>query len=106
MITAIPLYHNHALTVNGVLMIHAGAKNVLITNPRDMKGVIKELKKHRITLMTGVNTLFNGLLNQGAFKEVDFSNLFGTIGGGMAVQDNVAKRWEQLTGKTLVEGYG
>ncbi|MEM6360894.1 MAG: AMP-binding protein [Bacteroidota bacterium] len=106
MITAIPLYHIFALTVNGVLMLHAGAKNVLITNPRDMKGFIKELKKHRFTLMTGVNTLFNGLLNQGAFKEVDFSNLFGTIGGGMAVQDDVAKRWEQLTGKPLVEGYG
>lgn len=106
MITAIPLYHIFALTVNGVLMLHAGAKNILITNPRDMKGFIKELKKHRFTLMTGVNTLFNGLLNQVEFKEVDFSNLYGTIGGGMAVQDDVAKRWEQLTGKPLVEGYG
>ncbi|MEM6523708.1 MAG: AMP-binding protein [Bacteroidota bacterium] len=106
MITAIPLYHIFALTVNGILMLSVGATNVLITNPRDMKGFVKELKKHRFTLMTGVNTLFNGLLNQEPFKEVDFSNLFGTIGGGMAVQDDVARRWEDLTGKPLVEGYG
>lgn len=106
MITAIPLYHIFALTVNGILMMNVGAKNVLITNPRDMKGFVKELKKHRFTLMTGVNTLFNGLLNQEAFKEIDFSNLFGTIGGGMAVQDAVAKRWEEVTAKPLVEGYG
>ncbi|MEM9858588.1 MAG: AMP-binding protein [Bacteroidota bacterium] len=106
MITAIPLYHIFALTVNGILMLSVGAKNILITNPRDMKGFIKELKKHQFTLMTGVNTLFNGLLNQEEFREVDFSKLFGTIGGGMAVQDDVARRWEQLTGKPLVEGYG
>ena len=106
MITAIPLYHIFALTVNGVLMLSTGAKNVLITNPRDMKGFIKELKKHRFTLMTGVNTLFNGLLNQDGFKDLDFSQLYGTIGGGMAVQDFVAKKWEQMTGKPLVEGYG
>ncbi len=106
MITAIPLYHIFALTVNGMLMLSAGAKNVLITNPRDMKGFIKELKKHRFTLMTGVNTLFNGLLNQDGFKDLDFSKLYGTIGGGMAVQDFVAKKWEEMTGKPLVEGYG
>lgn len=106
MITAIPLYHIFALTVNGILMFSNGAKNILITNPRDMKGFIKELKKQRFTLMTGVNTLFNGLLNQEEFKNIDFSQLCGTIGGGMAVQDFVAKKWEDITGKPLVEGYG
>ncbi len=106
MITAIPLYHIFALTVNGFLMLTEGVKNVLITNPRDMKGFIKELKKHPFSIMTGVNTLFNGLLNQEAFKTVDFSHLKGVIGGGMAVQDVVAKKWEQVTGSPLVEGYG
>ncbi|TRX52432.1 AMP-binding protein [Fulvivirga sp. M361] len=106
MITAIPLYHIFALTVNGILMISNGAKNILITNPRDMKGFIKELKKHKFTLMTGVNTLFNGLLNQDEFKEIDFSGMHGTIGGGMAVQDAVSKKWESVTGKAIVEGYG
>ncbi|MEL7001182.1 MAG: AMP-binding protein [Bacteroidota bacterium] len=106
MITAIPLYHIFALTVNGIFMMSIGAKNVLITNPRDMKGFVKELKKQSFTLMTGVNTLFNGLLNQEAFKEVDFSRLKGSIGGGMAVQDFVAKKWTDITGTPLVEGYG
>ncbi len=105
-ITAIPMYHIFALNVNGVLMMHAGAKNVLITNPRDMKGFIKELKKHKFTIMTGVNTLFNGLLNQEDFKTVDFSHLKGAVGGGMAVQDFVAKKWEEVTKAPLVEGYG
>jgi long-chain acyl-CoA synthetase len=105
-ITAIPMYHIFALTVNGVLMFNTGVKNVLITNPRDMKGFCKELRKHKFTIITGVNTLFNGLLNNPAFKELDFSYLKGGIGGGMAVQDAVAKRWEQVTGKPLLEGYG
>lgn len=105
-ITAIPMYHIFAFTVNGVLMMHAGAKNVLITNPRDIPGFIKELKKHKFSIITGVNTLFNGLLNNDEFKNVDFSKLKGAIGGGMAVQDVVAKRWEQVTGRPLVEGYG
>jgi long-chain acyl-CoA synthetase len=105
-ITAIPMYHIFALTVNGVLMMSVGAKNVLITNPRDMKGFIKELRKHKFTLMTGVNTLFNGLLNQPDFAKLDFSKLKGAVGGGMAVQDAVAIRWEEVTGKPLVEGYG
>jgi long-chain acyl-CoA synthetase len=105
-ITAIPLYHIFALTVNGVLMFSTGVKNVLITNPRDMKGFCKELRKHRFTIMTGVNTLFNGLLNSPTFKDLDFSSLKGAIGGGMAVQDAVAKRWKQVTGKPLLEGYG
>lgn len=106
MITAIPLYHIFALAVNGIFMMHIGAKNILITNPRDMPGFVKELKKHPFTLMTGVNTLFNGLLNQPNFKEVDFSKLKGSIGGGMAVQDFVAKKWQDVTGSPLVEGYG
>jgi len=106
MITAIPLYHIFALSVNGLFMFSIGAKNVLITNPRDMKGFVKELKKQDFSLMTGVNTLFNGLLNQPDFNDVDFSNLKGCIGGGMAVQDFVAKKWQEVTSSPLVEGYG
>jgi long-chain acyl-CoA synthetase len=106
MITAIPLYHIFALTVNGVFMMYIGAKNVLITNPRDMPGFVKELKKHKFTLITGVNTLFNGLLNNPDFATVDFSHLKGAIGGGMAVQDFVARKWQEVTGVPLVEGYG
>lgn len=106
MITALPLYHIFALAVNGILMFSIGAKSILITNPRDMPAFIKELKKHPFTLMTGVNTLFNGLLNQPNIKEVDFSHLKGSIGGGMAVQRAVAEKWKKLTGGPLVEGYG
>lgn len=105
-ITAIPMYHIFALTVNGLLMFTTGVKNVLITNPRDMKGFCKELRKHKFTIMTGVNTLFNGLLNSPTFKDLDFSYLKGAIGGGMAVQDAVARRWKEVTGKPLLEGYG
>jgi long-chain acyl-CoA synthetase len=105
-ITAIPMYHIFALTVNGVLMFSTGVKNVLITNPRDMKGFVKELKKHKFSILTGVNTLFNGLLNTPGFKDLDFSHLHGAVGGGMAVQDVVAKRWEEVTRTALVEGYG
>jgi long-chain acyl-CoA synthetase len=78
----------------------------MITNPRDMKGFVKELQKYRFTIITGVNTLFNGLLNTPGFKDLDFAALKGAVGGGMAVQDIVAKRWEEVTGKPLVEGYG
>lgn len=105
-ITALPLYHIFALTVNGVLMYTHGVKSVLITNPRDIPGFVKELKKHRFSIMTGVNTLFNGLLNNPDFRALDFSALKGAIGGGMAVQDAVALEWENVTGKPLVEGYG
>ena len=104
--TALPLYHIFALTVNGVLMFSTGVKNVLIVNARDIPGFIKELKKHKFTILTGVNTLFNGLLNNPDFHTVDFSGLHGAIGGGMAVQDVVAKRWTEVTGSPLVEGYG
>jgi long-chain acyl-CoA synthetase len=105
-ITAIPMYHIFALTVNGMLMFSTGVKSVLITNPRDIKGFVKELTKHKFTIITGVNTLFNGLLNNPDFKDLDFSHLKGAVGGGMAVQDIVAQRWEEVTGKPLVEGYG
>ena len=105
-ITAIPMYHIFALTVNGLLMFSMGVKNVLITNPRDMPGFVKELRKHKFTIITGVNTLFNGLLNNPDFKNLDFTHLHGAVGGGMAVQDAVARKWEQVTGKPLVEGYG
>ncbi len=105
-ITAIPMYHIFALTVNGLLMFSTGVKNVLITNPRDMPGFCKELRKHRFTIMTGVNTLFNGLLHSPTFKDLDFSGLKGAIGGGMAVQDAVARKWKEVTGKPLLEGYG
>jgi long-chain acyl-CoA synthetase len=106
MITAIPLYHIFALTVNGIFMFDIGAKNILITNPRDMDGFVKELKKHQFTIITGVNTLFNGLLNNPDFKNVDFSSLKVTVGGGMAVQDFVAKKWKDVTNTVLCEGYG
>jgi len=105
-ITALPLYHIFALTVNCLAMLNIGAKNVLITNPRDMKAFIKDLKKYPFSILTGVNTLFNGLLNQEAFKTVDFSKLKVTVGGGMAVQVAVAEKWKEHTGCDLVEGYG
>lgn len=105
-ITAIPMYHIFALTVNGVLMFSVGAKSILITNPRDIPAFCKELRKHKFTIITGVNTLFNGLLNNPGFASLDFSKLKGAVGGGMAVQDVVAKKWQEVTGKPLVEGYG
>jgi long-chain acyl-CoA synthetase len=105
-ITALPLYHIFALTVNCLAMLKLGAKNILITNPRDMKAFIKELKKYRFTIFTGVNTLYNGLMNQEDFKSLDFSKFKIAVGGGMAVQNVVAEKWEKLTGTPLVEGYG
>lgn len=87
-------------------MYTQGVKNILITNPRDMPGFVKELKKHRFSVITGVNTLFNGLLNNPDFKDCDFSALKGAIGGAMAVQDVVADKWEKVTGTALIEGYG
>lgn len=105
-ITALPLYHIFALTANCLTFFNYGARNVLITNPRDMKAFIKDLKKNPFALITGVNTLFNGLLNQPDFKEVDFSKLKIALGGGMAVQDAVATRWQELTGSPLLEAYG
>jgi long-chain acyl-CoA synthetase len=105
-VTALPLYHVFALTVNCLLFLSVGGKNVLITNPRDMPGFVKELGKHRFTAFTGVNTLFNGLLNTPGFAEIDFSSLKFTVGGGAAVQQAVATRWREVTGRGLTEGYG
>ncbi|PJK12815.1 long-chain-fatty-acid--CoA ligase [Lysobacteraceae bacterium NML120232] len=105
-ITALPLYHIFALTANALTFMELGAKNILITNPRDMPGFVKELKKHKFTAITGVNTLFNGLLNTPGFDQVDFSSLKLTLGGGMAVQRSVAERWKKTTGCTLAEAYG
>ena len=105
-ITALPLYHIFSLTANGLGFMRLGGLNWLITNPRDMPGFVKELKQSNFTALTGVNTLFNGLLNTPGFAELDFSRLHLTLGGGMAVQRAVAERWKKVTGVTLVEAYG
>jgi len=105
-ITALPLYHIFALTANCLTYMKLGALNVLITNPRDMPGFVKELKQHNFTAFTGVNTLFNALMNTPGFTDIDFSHLKLVLGGGMAVQKPVADRWKQLTGKPLIEAYG
>ncbi|MFT4595721.1 MAG: long-chain acyl-CoA synthetase, partial [Psychroserpens sp.] len=105
-ITPLPMYHIFSLTVNCLAFICMGGKNVLITNPRDMPAFVKELKKHRWTVLTGVNTLFNGLLNNEDFKKLDFSSVKLVIGGAMAIQKVVAEKWRDVTGNLLVEGYG
>ena len=105
-ITALPLYHIFALTANCLVFMRIGGLNHLITNPRDMPGFVKELKKVRFSAITGVNTLFNALLNTPGFDEIDFSSLKLTLGGGMAVQRAVADRWKKVTGCTLIEAYG
>ncbi|PWC11465.1 long-chain-fatty-acid--CoA ligase FadD [Brenneria roseae subsp. americana] len=105
-VTALPLYHIFALTVNCLLFLELGGKNLLITNPRDIPAVVKELKQYPFTAVTGVNTLFNALLNNKEFHELDFSTLRLSVGGGASVQQAVAERWEKLTGKHLLEGYG
>jgi long-chain acyl-CoA synthetase len=105
-ITALPLYHIFALTANGLVFMKFGGLNYMITNPRDMPAFVKELKKVPFTAITGVNTLFNGLLNTPGFDRIDFSHLHLTLGGGMAVQRAVAERWKKTTGVTLVEAYG
>jgi long-chain acyl-CoA synthetase len=105
-VTALPLYHIFALTVNCFLMLKIGAHNVLITNPRDIPGFVKELKKVKMSVFTAVNTLFIGLMNNPEFSNVDFSKLKYTIGGGMAVQNFVADKWQEITGHPLAEGYG
>jgi long-chain acyl-CoA synthetase len=105
-ITALPLYHIFSLTANGLVFARLGGLNWLITNPRDMRAFVKELAKSGFTAITGVNTLFNGLLNTPGFSELDFSRLHLSLGGGMAVQRAVAERWKKVTGCTLVEAYG
>ena len=105
-VTALPLYHIFALTVNCMLFLEVGGRNLLITNPRDIPGFVKELQKYEFTTIIGVNTLFNALTSNEDFRELNFSNLKLTIGGGMAVQKAVAERWKKITRVPLAEGYG
>ena len=104
--TPLPLYHIFAMTVNFVTFFMIGAENLLITNPRDMKGFLKDMRKKQVTLFTGVNTLFNGMMNHSDFEKIDFSKLKLSIGGGMAVLKPVAEKWRKLTNVLLMEGYG
>ena len=105
-ITALPLYHIFALTANCLTFFRYGSKNILITNPRDMPKFCADLKKNPFTVITGVNTLFIGLMNQDVFNNLNFDKLKLALGGGMAVQDIVAEQWEKLTGTALLEAYG
>ncbi len=105
-ITALPLYHIFSLEANCLGILVEGGENVLITNPRDMPGFVSELGKHRFHYVTGVNTLFAGLLNTPGFADLDFSSLRMVIGGGMAVQEAVARRWKEVTGVPIVQAYG
>ncbi len=106
LITALPLYHIFALTANCLLFVVLGWRNILITNPRDFPSFVAELKKYKFTFISGVNTLFNALLHTPGFDKVDFSELKVTLGGGMAVQEAVAKRWKEVTGKILTQAWG
>ena len=105
-ITPLPLYHIFSLLANCLTFMTLGAENVLIPNPRDIPGFVKEMGKHRFTALTGVNTLFNALVNNPEFGKLDFSRLRTTLGGGMAVQEAVAEKWQLITGKPLIEAYG
>ncbi len=105
-ITALPLYHIFSLTANALFSLKMGAKNVLITNPRDYKGFVKTLSQEKFSYMTGVNTLYNKLLNTSGFKDIDFSYLKLSLGGGMAIQKAVATEWKAVTDVPLVEAYG
>ena len=105
-ITPLPLYHVFSLTVNGLVFMKTGGHNILITNPRDMQGFVKELGKVRFTAIIGVNTLYNGLLHAPGFDRLDFSGLKLCGAGGMAVQRAVAENWRRVTGAPLIEGYG
>jgi long-chain acyl-CoA synthetase len=105
-VAALPLYHVYALTVNALSALKSGGMNLLITNPRDMDGFINDLKKYQVTIFTGLNTLYNGLLNHPKFSELDFSLLKITSAGGMALQKVVAERWFKVTGCLPAEGYG
>lgn len=105
-LSPLPMYHIFAFTVNCMAMMSYGAKTILIVNARDLGSIIKEFNRHEINLMTGVNTLFNGLLNNSEFRALDFSTLKITVAGGMALQNVVATKWKELTGCTLSEGYG
>ena len=105
-LSPLPMYHIFAFVVNCLAMMSYGSMNVLVVNARDCKSVVKEFKKHKIALMTGVNTLYNAMLNEKGFAALDFSNLRVAVGGAMAIQQSVNDRWKAATGKNLVEGYG
>ncbi|HEX2584525.1 MAG TPA: AMP-binding protein, partial [Steroidobacteraceae bacterium] len=105
-ITPLPLYHIFSLTVNCFLLIRAGAHNVLITNPRDFPGFVKELGKYPFVMLSAVNTLFNALLNTPGFEKLDFKRLKISLGGGMAVQPSVAEQWKRVTGHKIAQGWG
>ncbi|MDG4554158.1 MAG: long-chain-fatty-acid--CoA ligase [Candidatus Competibacter sp.] len=105
-VTALPLYHVFSLTANCLTFMKVGGHNILVTNPRDMPGFVRELAKIRFTIITGVNTLFNGLLHAPGFERLDFSALKISLGGGMAVQRAVAESWKRVTGMPLIEAYG
>jgi long-chain acyl-CoA synthetase len=106
LVTPLPLYHVYSLTANLFCFLELGAHNLLITDPRDFKGFIAQLRKVRFAFMTGVNTLFNALLHTPGFAELDFSSLRVVMGGGMAVQRDVAARWKEVTGVVIAQGYG
>ena len=105
-ITPLPLYHIFSLTANCLVFMTLGGENVLIPNPRDIPGFVKQMRKYRFTAITGVNTLFNALVNNARFRKLDFSSLRLTLGGGMAVQQAVAEKWKEITGVPLIEAYG
>jgi long-chain acyl-CoA synthetase len=105
-VCALPLYHIFALTVCSLMGAHLGAVNILIPNPRDINGFIKELSKYKVDIFPAVNTLYNALLNHPEFTKLDFSNLTACLGGGMAMQTSVMERWFKVTGSRIVEGYG
>ena len=105
-VTALPLYHIFSLTANCLVFLKIGAKNILIPNPRDTAGFINEIKNSKFTAITGVNTLYNALLNHPKFKEIDFSNLKLALSGGMALQKSVALKWREVTKTRLLEAYG
>lgn len=106
MVTALPMYHIYALSVNCLLFLEFGGSNLLITNPRDIPSFVKELQRNNVTAMTGVNTLFNALVNNEDFQRTNFSHLHLCVGGGMSVQRAVADKWKDITGLHLLEGYG
>jgi len=105
-LSPLPLYHIFAFSVNCLALLNMGCTNILIVNPRDFSTIVKAWKGYPVSLMTGVNTLYNGLANDKAFRQLDFSNMIASIAGGTAVTDSVAEQWETLTGKPLSEGYG
>lgn len=105
-ITPLPLYHIFSLTSNLLAVMYQGGENVLITNPRDLPAFVKELGRHRFTYITGVNTMFAALLNTPGFADLDFSSMRLAVGGGMAVQEAVARQWKEVTGLHITQGYG